>query len=181
MIEPSVTYGNMYLDLTREYAAQFKSAPPPSAEEKIALAATSTPRPTRVPTQTPTARATQIPTRTPTLKPTRGPSPTPSPTPISFAAYRTTTNLRVRAGPASNAETLGNLSRDFVLDILGRSADNKWLAIAYPDFGSLGWVSAEFVTPQKGFEQFPIEPAPNIKPTPTAIPAQDSDALPIWY
>ncbi len=34
-IEPSVTYGNLYLDLTREYAAQFKSIPPPPTKKKM--------------------------------------------------------------------------------------------------------------------------------------------------
>jgi hypothetical protein len=169
-IEPSVTYGNLYLDLTREYAAQFKASPPPSAEEKAAAAAPNTPRPTRAPTQAPTA------------KPTRGASPTPTPTSIAFAAYRTTEILRVRAGPATTYETLGKLPRDFVLDILGRSADKQWLAIAYPDFGSLGWVSAEFVTPRDGLEQFPVELAPDVTPAPSASPQPfDSDVLPDWY
>jgi hypothetical protein len=179
-IEPSVTFGNLYLDLTREYAAQFKTSPPPSAEEKAAAAATNTPRPTRAPTPTPTTRATNAPTQTPTSNPTRGPSPTPTPTPIEFAAYRTTEILRVRAQPNTGAEILGKLPRDFVLDVLGRSADHQWLAIAYPDFGSLGWVSAEFVTPRTGLEQFPIEAAPEAISVPTIVP-QDFDALPSWY
>lgn len=180
-IEPSVKYGNLYLDLTREYAAQFKSAPPPSAEEKAAAAATNTPRPTVTPTITPAPRATNravSPTRLPT--PTRGPSSTPLPTPVSFAAYRTTDILRVRALPNTDAAVLGKLSRDFVLDVLGRSADNQWLAIAYPDFGSLGWVSAEFVTPRAGFEQFPVEGAPEETQVPPAAPG-NSDTLPDWY
>ncbi len=177
MIEPSVTYGNLYLDLTREYAAQFKNSPPPSSEEKNALAATATPRPTRTPTLTPTVRATNA----PTLTPTRGPSLTPTATPIEFAAYRTTEVLRVRAGPATTFEMLGKLPRGFVLDVLARSEDSKWLAIAYPDFGSLGWVSAEFVTPQTGLQQFPVESSllgdlPN-RPTPTPFEYEP----PIWY
>lgn len=184
-IEPSVTYGNLYLDLTREYAAQFKSSPPPSAEEKIALAASPTPRPTRAPTLTPTLRATNAPTVTPTLTATRGPSPTPTATPLDFAAYRTTEILRVRAGPGTHFEMLGRLPRDFVLDVLARSQDSTWLAIAYPDYGSLGWVSAEFVTPQEGFEQLPIELAPDadaVEPTQTRAPSHHgSDALPNWY
>ncbi len=114
------------------------------------------------------------------MKPTLGPSPTPTATPIEFAAYRTTEILRVRALPNTSAAILGKLPRDFVLDVLGRSQDSQWLAIAYPDFGSLGWVSAEFVTPRSGLEQFPVEGAPEPPPTPAAAP-QDSDALPSWY
>lgn len=195
MIEPSVTYGNLYLDITRDYAGQFKSIAPPSAEEKVAFAATTTPRPTAEPSLTPTIAATDAPANTPTRPPTRGPSPTPTPTPIEFAAYRTTNILRVRSGPATTFEMIGKLPQDFVLDVLGRSEDSKWLAIAYPDFGSLGWISAEFVTPSDGMDQFPVEPsllqddsaagdkgnsaAPadaNIEPS-----YYGSDELPSWY
>jgi hypothetical protein len=178
MIEPSVTYGNLYLDLTREYAAQFKGMPPPSAEEKVALAATATPRPTLVPTASPAA---------PTRTTTRGPSPTPTATPVEFAAYRTTENLRVRSGPGTNFEMLGQLTRDFVLDILARSEDSRWLAIAYPDFGSLGWISADFVTPTTGFDEFPVEPTLLDAPEPPAssaaspTPLPFDDSLPNWY
>ena len=178
MIEPSVTYGNLYLDLTREYATQFKNSSPPSAEEKIALAATSTPRPTRTPTLTPTQRVTNAPTPTRTFTPTRGPSPTPTATPIEFAAYRTTEILRVRSGPGTDFEMLGRLPRDFVLDVLARSQDHKWLAIAYPDYGSLGWISAEFVTPQNGFEQFPIEPSLGAQATPHANSSANNSPTP---
>ncbi len=178
MIEPSVTYGNLYLDLTREYATQFKNSPPPSAEEKSALAATATPRPTRTPTLTPTLPATNEPSPTRTFTPTRGPSPTPTATPIEFAAYRTTEILRVRSGPGTDFEMLGRVPRDFVLDVLARSEDNKWLAIAYPDYGSLGWISAEFVTPKNGFEQFPIEPSLRAQTTPQANSSASNSTTP---
>lgn len=177
MIEPSVSYGSLYLDLTREFAALFKSSAPPSAEEKLALAAPPTPRPTLAPTEAPAAP--------PTAAPTRGPSPTPTPVPVEFAAYRTTGVLRVRSGPGTEFDIIDRVPEDFVLDILGRSADNSWLAIAYPDYGSLGWVSAEFVTPRKGLDQFPIEPAPTLGSaprSPTSAPAyQGSEQLPSWY
>lgn len=158
MIEPSVTYGNLYLDLTREFAPQFKSLAPLSGEQKLALAAP------RVPTSAPTAR------------PTRGPTLTPSPTPIEMAAYRTTVKVYVRSGPGKEYEPLDQLSANFVLDVLARSQDGKWLAIAYPDVGSLGWVSAEYVTPQRGFEDFPVEPAPpKASPSPTPTPGADGE------
>ena len=49
MIEPSVTYGNLYLDITREFAAQFKAGLP-------------TPTPTNTRTATPTRTSTPTPT-----------------------------------------------------------------------------------------------------------------------
>lgn len=170
-IEPSVSYGNQYLDLTREYAAQYKSPPPPSVEEKSAAAATNTPRPTQ--TATPAAKPRAAATETPKRVNTAAPSPTPFP----FETYRTTDILRVRSGPGTTFDVLGKLAPDFVLDILARSEDSAWLAIAYPDFGSLGWVSAEFITPQSNLEQFPIEPSLIVTPAPQSF----DDALPIWY
>ena len=174
MIEPSVTYGNQYLDLTRELSGQFKSSAPPSAEEKTILAAPPTPRPTLAPIDAPPP-----PTATP------GPSPTPTPTPIEFAAYRTTGTLRVRSGPGTDYDVMDQVPENFVLDILGRSADNQWLAIAYPDFGSLGWVSSQFVTPSDSFDQFPVELAPSLQdstPTPTPFPGFMSwEELLRWY
>lgn len=167
MIEPSISYGNLYLDLTREYAAQFKSTAPLSGDDRIALAASPTPRPTRAPSAAPTALATANPTRRPTTA--------PSPTPLEMAAYRTTAKIYVRAGPGKDYPPLGELPAGFVLDVLARNGGREseggetpplrvWLAIAYPDAGALGWVSAEFVTPQDGFDQLPVEPAPALDP-----------------
>ncbi|MBN1581177.1 MAG: glycoside hydrolase family 99-like domain-containing protein, partial [Anaerolineae bacterium] len=66
MIEPSVTYGSTYLDLSRELAAQFKGPTQP------ATAPTASPTPTLVPaaTETPTAKPTEMLTPTPTHTPT---------------------------------------------------------------------------------------------------------------
>lgn len=173
MIEPSATYGNLYLDITREYAAQVKLQPPLSTEEKVLAAATSTPRPTKEPTVRPT------------IAPTRGPLPTTLATPNASAAYRTTDTLRVRLGPGTEYEILDKVPPNFVIDVLGRSEDKKWLAIAYPDFGSLGWISADFVSPQEGFGDFPIEPTQKVDATAeTPTPPEDNDdnnSYPSWY
>lgn len=174
MIEPSVTFGNLYLDLTREYAAQFKGQAPLPAEDKAGPAATRTPYSTN-PSAIPAEGTKGAGTATPTLSA------------AELAAYRATALLRVRAGPGTTFQVLGQVPRDFVLDVLARSEDNAWLAVAWPDVGSLGWVSAEYVTPKTGLEQFPVEVAPasekdraeTDRRAPEQVP--DDGRLPDWY
>jgi hypothetical protein len=149
MIEPSATYGNLYLDITRDYAAQFKAQAPLSTDQKLALAAPRTPRPA-----------------SPTWQPSLTPSPQPTLTAAELAAYHTTDVVRVRSRPSTDAEILARLPVNFVLDVLARSEDNKWLAIAYPDGGSLAWISADYVAPQEGLTDLPAEPAPLVSIAP---------------
>ena len=67
-IEPSQTYGNLFLDLTAQWSAAFRgSAPPPPAptpKPKPKVAAPAKPKPTLV-KPTPTPQPTPTPTRTP--------------------------------------------------------------------------------------------------------------------
>jgi Glycosyl hydrolase family 99/Bacterial SH3 domain len=143
MIEPSVTYGNLYLDLTRQFAAQFKSGAPPAP---VAVAQAAPPAPTRTPTATPTPLA---------LEPDQ---------------RLTTDVLRVREGPGTDYTTLGRLRANHTIQILARTDDSTWLQIAYPDADHTGWVSAEFVAPQTGLDDFPVfetETAPTDTPTDT--------------
>jgi len=98
-IEPSVSYGNLYLDLTSELAAQFRAQ-----AEAFALA---TPTPTLLPSPTVAVTITPTATRTPTLTATSTPTRTPSPTapaipkPTSTATATSTPTPTATASPTA--------------------------------------------------------------------------------
>ncbi|MGB8647297.1 MAG: SH3 domain-containing protein, partial [Anaerolineae bacterium] len=130
-IEPSVTYGNTYLDITRQYAAQFKSGAFVAAPAAVAL-----PHPVATPLP-----AVQNPSSRVLLK----------------SSQRTTTDtLRVRAAPDSSSQILGRLKAGQVVDILARTWDGRWLQLAYPDARRTGWVSAQFIKPHTGLGRLPV-------------------------
>jgi hypothetical protein len=115
-IEPSVTYGDFYLNLTRELGNQYRSGPiylapdiaPPTAPPTEPAAPTPTPAPTSTPTATPTPTPTPLPTptATPTLTPTPLPTLTPSPT-------ATRTPLPTPAPTIAPPQAAGSFARDY--------------------------------------------------------------------
>lgn len=140
MIEPSVTYGDLYLNITRDFAAQYKgvAAPPP-----------------------PKAPAVPTATRTATTKPTA----TPTRIPGSVRGSVTDT-VRVRADPSTSAAILGRLAEGAGVAILAKSSDGKWWQIAYPNTIKRGWISAEFTVTQDNPDALPVIQGP----TPTSAP-----------
>lgn len=172
MIEPSVTYGDLYLNITREFAAQFKAGLPAPT-----LTLTPTPKPTamRLSTPTPAPPSTSIP-----------------------GEVRATVNdtLRVRAEPSTDSHILGRLREGAVVTLLARSEDGKWWQIPYPDAKRRGWIAAEFTTPNEETTALPIvqavrlsahkaegiptpTPAPSLTPEPTqAPPLSEAEGLP---
>jgi len=65
-------------------------------------------------------------------------------------------SLRVRqtADPAS--PIVAGLRQGDQVDVVGRSADGAWFQIQIPDVGSLGWVSAQFVTVTGDWAALPV-------------------------
>jgi uncharacterized protein YraI len=146
MIEPSVTYGNLYLDITRDFAAQFKAGLP-----------SPTPTPTRTPKPTATLTMTPTLTLSATIVISGG----------MTATVTATDTLRVRAEPSTDAAILGRLRPSAPVVVLARSDDGNWLQIAYPDANQRGWVAAEFVSANGDTSALPVA-LPTATPTPTA-------------
>ena len=104
MLEPSVTYGDLYLNLTTELAAAYKagaSPPAPTATPTPVPLPTNTPAPTDtpmptdtpIPTETPTATATHTPSPSPTFTETPSPTATSTGTPTPTSTATSTPTL----------------------------------------------------------------------------------------
>jgi uncharacterized protein YraI len=170
MIEPSLTYGDLYLNLTREQVKEFKS-------EGWGLGAGNDVSPE-------SATGAYAPDEV-----------TETPMPLYIRADEA---VRVRAGPGTNYPRLGRLWPGETAPVVGQSADGLWWQIefagaddSHTDAGlSLGWVTAEFVTLVGDAEAVPVmratpstptsmlsptlmatsTPSPTTMPSPTASP-----------
>lgn len=179
MIEPSVTYGNLYLDITREYAGKFKSGLPLPA-----------PTPTASPTLKPSPTPVQIAVATPDSRSVSS-SPTqvavninPSSTDSGISA-KTTDALRVRADPNSNATILGRYAQGVSIPLFARTDDGAWFQTQVPASDQRGWVSRDFLTLngsagnlptlQGGTVAIPTPTATAVVSVPDAVPSETID------
>ena len=100
-IEPSVSYGDQYLDLTRDFANAFRTGVEfvPTATPTPSPLPTLTPTPSHTPTPSATATATSTATPTPTSThtPTFTPTGTATPSPTATATFAPTFTPQVVA------------------------------------------------------------------------------------
>lgn len=64
--------------------------------------------------------------------------------------------INVRTGPSTDYRVAGSLSNRETAIANGRNADGSWLRIQIPDTDSLGWVSAQLVTPAGDVESLSV-------------------------
>ena len=100
------------------------------------------------------------------------PTPTPAARPPTATVTVVAERLRVRAGPGTNYQQLGELPFGAAVEATGRSADGRWWQIAYQ--GKAAWISADYVVASPDAYALPVTSA---APQP-AIPAPPPAAQP---
>lgn len=149
MIEPSVRYGDLYLNLTRELGAQFKGS---SVSEASSLVPGMVTRETSVPPPTPIATLVEN-----------------GPYVLAQEA------VRIRSGPDITYPRIGRLAQGERAKVLARNSEASWWQIEVPRSDTLGWVNAAFVKLLGDAGRLPVVDLPT--DTPQATP-QTSTATP---
>jgi uncharacterized protein YraI len=135
MIEPSQTYGDVYLNLTRELAQAFKGVPPAVT-----------------PTLTPTLSS---PSETVTVAITASPAGLPA-----APLVRANEAVRIRSGPGADYPRLKPLYPGETAQVAGKSADGAWWQVKLGGASDgLGWVAAQYVTLVGDASQVPVADA----------------------
>ena len=135
-IEPSVTYGNLYLDVTRELVTDLRGGPP-VAPAAIQAAQENPPEVQETPDAPPD-----------------GP----------YIKIEGLTN--VRGGPDTNFDRVGNLAEGSIIPVSGQNEAGDWWQIEFEAGpGGTGWVSAEVVEFVGEASEVPVVEAPTLQPT----------------
>ncbi|MEZ4833238.1 MAG: endo-1,3-alpha-glucanase family glycosylhydrolase [Caldilineaceae bacterium] len=115
-IEPSVAYGDLYLNLTAQWSQRFKAGGGVSPSVAPAPPQQTAPMP----------------------------QPTPLPEPDEPTAYVTASVLNLRAGPATDFAILAQMPLNSVLAITGQNPNAPgWWQVDFS--GEIGWASADYL------------------------------------
>lgn len=153
-LEPSASYGNLYLDITRELVT---GSPPPTVAH-VASTATET-------------EAFNAPANIPAAQTPDGP----------YIAVENITN--VREAPTTTAPRLGTLAAGSNVSVIGKTAAGDWWQIDFEvATNGVGWISADVVAFFGDADAVPVvevdvaaeEPAVNVA---EATEAADSEAI----
>jgi uncharacterized protein YgiM (DUF1202 family) len=145
-IEPSASYGNFYLDMTRELVTSLRGSPPPNPVPAV-----------------PAAQESQ---ETPPQEGEVQEAPPDGP------YIETSSITNVRSGPATTFDLVGRLAAGETVTVIGRLESSDWWQIEFevsPD--GKGWVAAEVVDFVGDVSTVPVVEAPAPPPaeaTPTA-------------
>lgn len=144
---PTGTRASLLDLLTQVPPAAHMAAPTemPLESSLPTAANTPTPRPTDTPrpSATPTVTRTRFATRT----------PTPTPTPVTPCLASVEYNLRLRAQPSTESETLLVIPYATTITLSARSLDSAWWLTEYD--GQTGWVAGEFLMLSAGCAALP--------------------------
>ncbi|MBE0688489.1 MAG: hypothetical protein IH587_00025 [Anaerolineae bacterium] len=114
--------------------------------------------PSLTPSPTGTATLTHTPPATPTVTATRwvyqSPTPLPTATLSSPCLAIVDFNLRLRAEPNPEAETLLVIPFSTTISLYGRSEDGGWWFAEYDD--QTGWIDGEFITRSASCDELPV-------------------------
>ncbi len=97
-----------------------------------------------------------------------GPSTRSGATATAVAALLAPASARVQPlfeGPSEDYEVIGTLARNAPLEVVGRSADNAWLAVSVaPGAALYAWVPARYVLNRPDLSSLPVRPPLLIPP-----------------
>jgi hypothetical protein len=122
------------------------TARPPTSTRTPVPSETLTPSATPSPAPTRTATATRFVYSTST--------PTPTPTDVTPCIGSVNYNLRLRAAPSQDSETLLVIPFGTSIEIVGRNGDATWWQTRYD--GQSGWVDGQFVSASAACASMPV-------------------------
>lgn len=124
------------------------------------------------PSAAPTATATFTATPSRTPRPTLSPTPTREPIILASSTARpdqptaapagasclveTQFNLRLRAAPSRESDTLATIPFETSVTAFGRNTDSTWWYVEYED--ERGWIDAEFTRASASCADLPVQP-----------------------